>query len=224
MQAARLGCRLDGVDAADAGEPEWAAAVVLKRERRDKLLFLRRLPGQSRAVVLEVLVVACHPAEIGLIEQRSLQLVEVAALDVARGAPPSVCREKPELVFDERPSERAAVVVGMPDRDIGVQPAISKFVVQVTALQLRTGVRHAQTSREAIAAVLLNDVDLNAAAHRLGGHAAGLDDDFLERLRIEAEDTQRLLVLVHAVDVGAEVGTTLTVNAELPALPLVAAD
>src|SRR5262249_6653474 len=144
--------------------------------------------------------------------------------DVARGAPPPVRREEPELVLDDRPSKRAAVVVRMPDRNVRAQSTRTQIVIQVATLQLRTGVRRAQASRELIAAVLLDDVDLDSAPHRLGGHAARLDDHFLERLRIETEDTQRLLVLVHAVDVGAEVATSLAVNAELPALTLVATD
>ena len=180
VQAARLGRRLHGIDAAHAGEAERAAAVVLNREGHDELLLLRRLPCQSRAVVLEELVVARDSSQIGFVEQRALELVEVAALNIARGAPPSVRREEPQFVSNDRPSHRAAVVVRMPDGNVGVQPARAKIVVQVAALQRRTGVRHVQASREPVAAVLLDDVDLHAAAYRLGGHAARLDDHFLE--------------------------------------------
>src|SRR5207245_374267 len=55
-------------------------------------------------------------------------------------------------------------------------------------------------------------------------HAARLDDDFLEGLRVEAEDAQRLLVLIQAFDVRTEVRTTLAVNSELAAFTLIAAD
>ena len=175
-------------------------------------------------MVLEVLVVARDARQIRLVEQRALQLVEVTALDVPRSAPPPLGREEPELVANDRTAERAAVVVRMPDGDVGIQPARAQVVIQVAALQLRTRVRHAQASGELIAAILLDDVDLNAAAHRFGGHAARLDDDLLERLRIEAEDAERLLVLVHAVDVRAEVRAPLAVHAELAAFTLVAAD
>src|SRR6185312_12069443 len=59
---------------------------------------------------------------------------------------------------------------------------------------------------------------------RLGRHPSGLDHDLLERLRVEAEDTERLLVLVQALDVRAEIGATLAVQPELAAFALVAAD
>ena len=90
-------------------------------------------------------------------------------------------------------------------------------------MQLRPGIRDVQASRKLVTPILGDDVHLDSSSHCLGRRAGRLDHDFLESLRVEAEDTQRLLVLVQAFHVRAEVRSALAVNPELTTLALVAA-
>ena len=91
-------------------------------------------------------------------------------------------------------------------------------------MQVRTGISQAQASRQPVASILGNDVHLGPASHRFGRHAARLDNNFVESLGVEAEDTQRLLVLVQTFHVRAEVRPALAVNPKLTTFALVATD
>src|SRR5437870_4156345 len=121
MVSAGFRRRLHGIDAADAGQAERTTAVILMREGGDDFVLRCRLPRQAQAVVLEVFVVVGHAAQIGFVEQGALSLVEVAALYIPRGAPPSVGREEPKLVLLDRTAERRTVVVRPSDRNVRVQ-------------------------------------------------------------------------------------------------------
>ena len=143
MPCARFRRGLDRVDAAHASQAEWTTAIILVREGAHDFLLWRQLPGQAQTVVFEVFVVVGHAARIGFVEQSALSLVEVAALDVARRAPPSMSHKEPQLVLLDRPAERSSVVVRASNRSVILQAAGAQRVGQVAHLQTGPGISRA---------------------------------------------------------------------------------
>ena len=143
MPRARFRRGLDRVDATHASQAEWTTAIILVGEGADDFVLRRHLPGQTQAVVFEVFIVVGHAAQIRFVEQSALSLVEVAALDVARRAPPPVSHKEPEFVLFDRAPERSAIVVGSPNRNVILQAPGAQRVGQVAHLQTRTGISRA---------------------------------------------------------------------------------
>src|SRR5437867_12000472 len=85
--------------------PEIAAAVLLDAVRQVHLVLRRGLPRQAERVVPLRLVGFSGPAEIRLVEQRILRLVEVVPRKAVVEAPEPVCGIEPQFVFLDGPTQ-----------------------------------------------------------------------------------------------------------------------
>src|SRR5881396_3198540 len=99
-------------------------------------MFRRRLPGQTKGMVLRVIVGIAPAARIRREERRALRLVVETARREFLAAPPSMRRVEPQSVPLQRAPKASAHIVDALDRGSACEPTCTQRVGQVARLKL----------------------------------------------------------------------------------------
>src|SRR5438128_508785 len=136
--------------------------------RQIHFVFRCHLPREANRVVGRVIAVVGAPRQVGLIEQRVLQLVVVVAYLIYGPVVSPEGGEEPQLVLFYRAAKPSSNVIILSDRWRPRQTTAVQFGVRIVTRQARACDLVARRSRELVAAVLGYDVDLDSTGRRLG--------------------------------------------------------
>src|SRR5256712_7050803 len=183
-----------------------------------RFVFRCRLPREAGRVVGRVITVVSAPGLVRLIKQCVLQLVVIVAhlIDLPVVAP--VSEEEPQFVLFDRAAKRSSNVIVLFDRWRSLQAARVQRVVRVVADQAGACGLDACRSRERVAAVFRDDVDLDATGCGFGGTGSRLDDQFLECVAVILETAAADDSVIHTRDVVSHIVGSLAMNSEKPAI------
>ena len=114
-----------------------AVAVAFSNVSEVQLVPLRHLPRRAQAGLPVVVLCVGRPAEIGLVEQGALELVEIIPRQIRASGEPPLAKREPQLIFLDWAPNSPAEVIQRFDLGLRAHATCAQLVRHVRILQLR---------------------------------------------------------------------------------------